>query len=261
MLQNIPDRSPLISECARTHRNGRGDVAPSPKQNQLLARLPMTDYVRLRPHLEPVSLPIGWTVNHAGDRRDCLYFVTAGIVAHSLLLRSGKSTAFSVTGNEGVVGVASFLGGLTLPSDSVVLSAGSAYRLRGDFVRRELARGSPLANLLLRYTMALTVEIAQNGACNRHHSVQQQVCRYILSFLDRLPVDELTMSQHTIAEVLGVRREGVTEAIGKLQKAGVVHCRREHIAVIDRFRLEAGACECYAVVRSAYHPQMEKRSA
>jgi len=233
---------------------GRMRAAPpqyTPAENQLLAALPLKDYERLLPHLEPVSLSRGCE-NQAGDRENYLHFITAGIVARVNLMENGKVTAFAVTGKEGVLGVAAFLSGLSLPSETVVVSAGSAYRLRGDLVRLEFARHGPLADLLLRYTAALIAEIGRNAACNRHHSVDQQLCRWILSFLDRVPLNELSTTQTLIADMLGVRRESVTAAAWYLQEAGLIHSRRGHIAVLDRAGLEARCCECYRVVRSLY---------
>lgn len=223
----------------------------APTQNRLLAALPLTEYERLRPLLEPVSLPLGW-MNNAGIHKSYLHFLTSGIVARAHLMENGKATAFAVTGNDGVIGVASFLSGLGLTSEMVVLSPGSAYRLRADLARSEFERHGVLADLLLRYTAALITEIGQNAACNRHHSVDQQLSRWILSFLDRVPSNELTVTQSLIADMLGIRREGVTLAIGKLEKAGLIHRRRGHIAVLDRVGLEARCCECYAIVRAQY---------
>jgi CRP-like cAMP-binding protein len=224
----------------------------SPRQNRLLAALPLEDYERLLSDLEPVPLPLAWTVHRAGDREKYLYFLTAGIVSRFYVMQNGASAEFAVTGSEGVIGVASFLGGESTPSQAVVLSAGYAYRLRADLLKSAFRHDRPLAHLLLRYTQALITQMAQTAVCNRHHSLEQQLCRWILSSLDRLPSRELTMTHELIADMLGVRREGVTEAAGKLQKAGLIHYSRGHIAVLDRPRLEAQACECYAVVKREY---------
>jgi len=224
----------------------------APSQNHLLAALPAGDYERLLPHLAPVSLPPGWTVHGAGDRERYLYFVTAGIVSRLCVTENGASKEFAVTGREGVIGVASFLGGESTPTRAVVLSAGRAYRLRADLLNSEFEHDGPLPRLLLRYIQALIAQIGQIAACNRHHSLEQRLCRWILSCLDRLPSNELTMTHALIALMLGVRREGVTEVAGRLQEAGLVHCHRGHIAVLDRPRMEAQACECYAVVRRSY---------
>jgi CRP-like cAMP-binding protein len=224
----------------------------TPRQNHLLAALPLEDYERLLPDLEPVPLPLGWTVHRAGGRENCLYFLTAGIVSRLGVSENGAATEFAVTGSEGVIGVASFLGGHSMPSQAVVTAPGYAYRLGSDPLKNELERYGPLPHLLLRYTQALIVQTGQIAVCNRHHSVDQQLCRWILSCLDRLPSNELAMTQDLIAHMLGVRREGVTEAAGRLQKAGLIHYSRGHIAVLDRARLEAQVCECYEVVRREY---------
>jgi CRP-like cAMP-binding protein len=231
----------------------RGVSAPhTPRQNHLLAALPAADYERLLPALEPVALPLGWTVHGAGDRERYVYFLTAGLVSRFYVTQSGASTELAVTGNEGVIGVASFLGGESTPSQAVVLSAGYAYRLGADRVKNELEHGRLLAHLLLRYTLSLITQTGQIAVCNRHHTLEQQLCRWILSSLDRMPSSELTMTQERIADMLGVRREGVTVAAGKLQKAGLIHYSRGQITVLDRPQLEAQACECYGVVKRDY---------
>jgi CRP-like cAMP-binding protein len=234
----------------------------APGENQLLAALPLKDYERLLPNLEPVSLPQGWTVHRAGDREKYLYFLTAGIVSRFYMTQSGASAEFAVTGSEGVIGVASFLGGESTPSQAVVLSAGYAYRLGADMLKNEFEHNSPLSHLLLRYIMALIAQTGQIAVCNRHHTLEQQLCHWILSSLDRLPSSELAMTQELIANMLGVRRESVTDAAGRLQKAGLIHYSRGHIAVLDRSRLEAQVCECYAVVKREYDRLLpEKRQA
>ena len=223
-----------------------------PRHNQLLAALPPMDYERLLPHLEPVALPLGLTVHRAGERERHLYFLTAGIVSRYCLTENGATAEFAVTGREGVIGIASFLGGAGLPSQAVVVSAGYAYRLAGDLLQNEFNHYGPLSHLLLRYTQALIAQTGQIAVCNRHHSLEQQLCRYILSNLDRLPSNELAVTQEMIANMLGVRRGGVTEAAGNLQKAGLLRYSRGRIAVLDRPGLEARACECYAVVKREY---------
>ena len=227
-------------------------VPHSPRKNHLLAALPVEDYERLLPDLEPVPLPLGWTVHRSGDRDHHLYFLTAGIVSKSYVMENGTSAHFAITGSEGVIGVTSFLGGESTPSQAMVLSAGYAYRLRAGLLKSEFERGGPLHHLLLRYILALIAQTEQIAACNRHHTVEQQLCRCILSNLDRLPSNDLTLTQELIADSLGVRRESVTEAAGRLQRAGLIHYRRGHIAVLDRALLEAQACECYAVVKREY---------
>ena len=224
----------------------------TPRQNQLLAALPPEDYARLLPALQPVPLPVGWTVHNAGDREKYLYFLTAGIVSRFYVMEDGASAHFALTGSEGVIGVASFLSGESTPSQAVVLSAGHAYRLGAHLLKNEFEHDGLLPQLLLRYIQALIAQTGQVAVCNRHHSLEQQLCRWILSSLDRLPSNELTMTQDLISDMLGVRRESVTDAAGKLQKAGLIRYSRGHIVVLDRPRLEAQVCECYAVVKREY---------
>jgi len=235
-------------------RDGKHAVSAqhTPRQNRLLAALPTEDYERLLPDLEPVPLPLGWTLHGAGEQQRGLYFLTAGIVSRLYVTQNGASAAFAVAGNEGVIGVASFLGGESTPSQAVVLSAGYAFRLEADLLRSEFEYDGPLLHLLLRYTHALLAQTGQIAVCNRHHSLEQQLCRWILCCLDRLPSNELAMTQELIAAMLGVRREGVTEAAGKLQSAGLIHYHRGQIAVLDRPRLQARTCECYTVVKRQY---------
>jgi CRP-like cAMP-binding protein len=210
------------------------------------------EYGRLLPYLEPVPLPRDWVVHGPGDSEEYVYFLTAGIVSRFYMTGKRESTLFAVTGNEGVIGVSSFLSGANIRSQSVVLSAGYAYRLDAELLKNEFAHGGPLSRLLLRYTHALIAQIGQIAACNRLHMLEQQLCRWYLSCLDRVPSNKLTMTQEVIANMLGVRREGVAEAARKLQEAGLIHTGRGHIAVIDRPGLEARACECYAVVKREY---------
>jgi len=221
----------------------------TPRQNHLLAALPPEDYDRLVPDLEPVSLPLGCTVHGAGDRETHLYFLTAGIVSLFHVMENGASAEFAIAGSEGVIGVALFLGGQSTPSQAMVLSAGHAYRLSAQLLKNEFEHGGPLPHLLLRYTQALITQTGQTAVCNRHHSVDQQLCRWLLLSLDRLSSNEVAMTQERIASMLGVRREGVTEAAGHLQAAGLIHYRRGHITVLDRPLLEKRVCECYAAVK------------
>src|SRR5450830_799961 len=253
---------PPYPETRVASRDGKRAVSAghTPRQNHLLAALPLEDYERLLPDLELVPLPLGWTVHRAGDREKYLYFLTAGIVSRFYVMQNGASAEFAVTGSKGVIGVASFLGGESTPNQAVVLNPGYAYRLRADVVKNEFEHDGPLRRLLLRYTQALIAQIAQTAVCNRHHSLEQQLCRLILSNLDRLPSNELTMTQELIAHMLGVRREGVTEAAGKLQQAGLIHYSRGHITVLDRPRLEAQVCECYAVVKREYDRLLPRRT-
>jgi CRP-like cAMP-binding protein len=219
----------------------------NPKQNHLLAALPAADYERLLPDLELVPLPLGWAVYEAGGQLGYLYFPTTSIVSLLYVMEDGASAEIAVTGSDGLVGIALFMGGESTPSRAVVQSAGYGYRLRASILKREFALGGKLQHLALRYTQALITQMAQTAVCNRHHSVEQQLCRWLLLSLDRLPSNELT--QELIANMLGVRREGVTEAAGKLQADGLIHYSRGHITVLDRPRLEKRVCECYAVVK------------
>ena len=232
-------------ECAQSAQR-------TPRQNHILAALPLHEYERLLPELKPVALPLGCVVHGAGDRQGWLCFVTAGIVSRSYVTQHGASTAFAVTGSEGVIGVASFLGGDSMPSRAVVVSAGQGYRLGTGPLTNEFKHDGLLPRLLLRYTQALLTQTGQIAVCNRLNSVEQQLCRWILTFLDRSSGNELAMTQELIADLLGVRRESVTEAAGKLQEAGLIHYSRGHIAVLDRPRLQAHVCECYGVVRREY---------
>ena len=221
----------------------------NPKQNQLLAALPEADYQRLLARLEFVKLPLGLVVFESGSKLRHLYFPASGIVSLLYAMENGASTEIAVIGNEGVVGIALFMGGESTPSRAVVQSAGHAYRLKATALKTEFERGGPLQHLLLRYTQALSAQMTQTAVCNRHHAVDQQLCRWLLLSLDRLPSNELAMTQELIANMLGVRREGVTEAAGKLQEAGLIRYRRGHITVLNRPKLEARVCECYAVVK------------
>jgi CRP-like cAMP-binding protein len=221
----------------------------NPKQNYLLAALSAAELRRIRRHLHPVNMPLAEVVYESGRHLDYVYFPTTCIVSLLYVLENGASAEIAVVGNEGVVGMSLFMGGETTPSRAVVQSAGSAYRLPGAAMKDEFTRGGAMQHLMLRYTQSLITQMAQTAVCNRHHSVDQQLCRWLLLSLDRLPVPELTMTQELIANMLGVRREGVTEAAGKLQHAGVISYQRGHIKVLDRPKLEGMSCECYEVVR------------
>jgi CRP-like cAMP-binding protein len=227
-------------------------TAPSAKDNHLLAALPEATYQGLLPFLERLSLPLGMVVYESGGAQGYVYFPTSSIVSLLYVLADGASAEIAVTGSEGLVGVALFMGGETTPSRAVVQSAGEGYRLRAAVLKKEFEAGGELQHLLLRYTQALITQMTQTAVCNRHHSVDQQLCRWLLMSLDRLPGNELVMTQELIANMLGVRREGVTEAAGRLQSAGLIHYRRGHIEVRDRRQLEARVCECYAVVKKEY---------
>jgi len=224
-------------------------VLHTPRRNRILAALPVEVYERLLPNLEFVPLPQGLSVHGAGDREKYLYFITEGIVSRFYRTENGASAESALTGREGVIGIAAFLGGESTPGQAVVLSAGHAYRMRADLLNSEFKHCGPLQHVLLLYIQALITQIAQTAVCNRHHSVEQQLCRWLLLSLDRLPSNELAMTQELIANMLGVRREGVTEAAGHLQAAGLIHYSRGRITVLDRPKLEQRVCECYAVVK------------
>ena len=224
----------------------------SPRGNHLLAVLPKADSERLLSSLELVLLPLGKALYESGDTLNHVYFPTTAIVSLLYELENGSSAEIAVVGNEGIVGIALFMGGDTMPNRAVVQSAGHAYRLKGQLLKQEFNRAGELQHLLLRYTLALLTQMAQTAVCNRHHTVDQQLCRWLLLSLDRLPDNELSMTQELIANMLGVRREGVTEAAGKLQEAGLIRYSRGRITVLDRPGLEARVCECYEVVRKEF---------
>jgi CRP-like cAMP-binding protein len=221
----------------------------SPNQNHLLAALPAAEFERLAPHLEPGEMLLGDVLYEPGGQLQHAYFPTTAIVSLHYVMESGASAETAGVGNEGVVGISLFMGGDTTPSSAVVQTAGHAYRLESRLLKEEFDRGGLMQHLMLRYTQALITQMAQTAACNRHHSVEQQLCRWLLLTLDRLPTNELIMTQELVASMLGVRREGITEAAGKLQHAGVIRYRRGHISVLERSGLETRVCECYAVVK------------
>jgi len=224
----------------------------TPKANRLLAALPEEDYQKLLPFLEHVALPLGMAVYESGAKQGHVYFPTSSIVSLLYVLADGASAEIAVTGSEGLVGIALFMGGETTPSRAVVQSAGHGYRLSAAVLKKEFEGGGALQHLLLRYTQALITQMTQTAVCNRHHAVDQQLCRWLLLSLDRLSGNELAMTQELIANMLGVRREGVTEAAGKLQAEGLIRYSRGHITVPDRRQLEARVCECYFVVKKEY---------
>jgi len=220
-----------------------------PQHNHLLAALSPAERERLYPHLRLVAMPLGKVLYESGDRLRHVYFPTNSIVSLLYVLADGASAEISVVGNDGNIGIALFMGGETTPSRAIVQSAGYAYRLIGQQLKDEFHRSGGMQLLLLRYTQSLITQMAQTAVCNRHHSVDQQLCRWLLLSLDRLSVNQLTMTQELIANMLGVRREGVTEAAGKLQRLGVIEYSRGQITVLDRPKLEQLCCECYAVVK------------
>jgi CRP-like cAMP-binding protein len=224
----------------------------NPHQNYLLTVLPADEYARLFPYLELVFLPLGTVLYEPGVQLRHAYFPTTAIVSLLYVMENGASTEIAVIGNEGIVGISLFMGGETTTNRAVVQSAGHAYRLKRQLLKDEFEHVVPMQHLLLRYTQALLTQMAQTAVCNRHHSLDQQLCRWLLLSLDRLPLNELVMTQELIANMLGVRREGVTEAAGNLQRAGLIEYHRGHITVLDRAGLEARACECYAVVKQEF---------
>jgi CRP-like cAMP-binding protein len=223
-----------------------------PHQNHLLDALPAQDYARLLPNLEIVPMPLGHVLYESGAEMRHVYFPTTSIVSLLYVMENGASAEIAVVGNDGIIGVALFMGGETMPNRAVVQSAGHAYRLKGQLLKEEFNRSGELQHLLLRYTQALLTQMAQTAVCNRHHSLDQQLCRWLLLSLDRLPSNQLTMTQDLIANMLGVRREGVTEAAGNLQKAGLIEYYRGRITILDRAGLETRCCECYAVVKKEF---------
>jgi CRP-like cAMP-binding protein len=220
--------------------------------NHLLAALPSAQWKRWQPDLELVELPLGQVVYESGRVMTHVYFPTTAIVSLLYVMENGASAEIAVVGNEGIVGVSLFMGGGSTPSRAVVQSAGHGYRLKAEAMQAEFDRGGPVLHLLLRYTQALITQMAQTAVCNRHHSLDQQLCRWLLLSLDRLQGVDLKMTQELISNMLGVRREGVTEAALKLQKAGLIRYTRGHIKVLDRGGLEDRSCECYAVVKREY---------
>lgn len=222
---------------------------PNPQQNQLLAALSSDTMRRLLPHLEPVHLEFGKVLCGSGDVLSHAYFPTDAIASLVYVTREGASSALAAVGNEGVVGVTLFMGGDSSPMRAIVLNSGFAYRLKGCKFKEELNNYGDLNNLLLRYTQSIITQTAQTAVCNRHHSIEQRLCRWLLQTLDRLQNNQVTLTQEFIAEMLGVRREGVTEAAGKLQRMGVIEYSRGRIKVLDRAQLEFLACECYCVVK------------
>jgi CRP-like cAMP-binding protein len=237
------DASPLPSN---------GGAGHSPHQNHLLNALPASAYERIAPHLELIEMGLGDVLYESGDRLAHVYFPTTAIVSLLYVMEDGASAEIAIVGNEGILGIALFMGGETTPSRAVVQSKGHAFRLRADLLKDEFERLGPTMHLLLRYTQALITQMSQTAACNRHHSVDQQLCRWLLLSLDRLASNELVMTQELISDMLGVRREGVTEAAGDLQDAGLIRYHRGRITVLDRPGLEARSCECYQVVKTEF---------
>jgi CRP-like cAMP-binding protein len=234
---------------------------PDPRLNRLLAALPAEEWARWQSQLEWVDMPLGQVMYESGRSLSHVYFPVNAIVSLLYVMENGASAEIAVAGSEGVVGISLFMGGESTPSRAVVQSAGEGYRLRAEVVKAEFNRSHPVMHLLLRYTQALITQMAQTAVCNRHHTLAQQLCRWLLLSLDRLRGNDLVMTQELIANMLGVRREGVTEAALVLQKAGVISYARGHIKVLDRGALEARTCECYEVVKREYDRLLPPRTA
>ena len=227
-------------------------INPALLQNQLLAALPPADLARISDKIEAVPMPLGHVLYESGDQLQHVYFPTNSIISLLYVMEDGSSAEIAIVGSEGIVGISLFMGGETTPSRAIVQSAGQAFRVSSKLLKTEFHRAGPLQDVLLRYTQALITQMSQTAVCNRHHSVEQQLCRWLLMSLDRLGSTELSMTQKLIADMLGVRREGVTEAAGKLQKLGLIEYSRGRIVVLDRAGVEKHACECYQVVKREY---------
>ena len=223
-----------------------------PNKNHLLAALPATEFERLKPHLELIHLPLGDVLCESGGRLSYVYFPTTSIISLHYILENGASSEIAGVGNEGLLGISLFMGGESTPSWATVQTAGESYRLKAALLVQAFNQGGPVQRLLLRYTQALITQISQTAVCNRHHTIEQQLCRWLLLTLDRLNSQELVMTQELIASMLGVRREGITEAAGKLQHAGIIRYRRGHITVLNRAGLQEHVCECYDVVKKEF---------
>jgi CRP-like cAMP-binding protein len=234
---------------------------PEPRNNQLLAALPAAEWQRWLPQLEQVEMPLGQVLYESGTTLSHVYFPLTAIVSLLYVMENGASAEIAVVGNEGIVGISLFMGGESTPSRAVVQSAGHGVRLSAHAMKDEFNRAGPVLHLLLRYTQALITQMAQTAVCNRHHSLDQQLCRWLLLSLDRLQGNDLVMTQELIANMLGVRREGVTEAALSLQKVGLIRYARGHISVLDRAGLEQRTCECYAVVKNEYDRLLPERLA
>jgi CRP-like cAMP-binding protein len=258
IITDVTSKSPASSRPLLDQLASVGVTRPvrqaayGPKENHLLAALPPTDFQRLASHLERVPLPLGEVLYEPGGRLTHVYFPTTAIISLHYTFESGASAEIAGVGNEGMLGVSLYMGGDTTPSSAVVQTAGHGYRMPARRLIEEFNRGGATLRVLLRYSQALLTQMAQTGACNRHHSVEQQLCRWLLLTLDRLPTNDLVMTQELIASMLGVRRESVTGAAGALRDCGVISYRRGHITVLDRAGLHAHVCECYAVVKAEF---------
>jgi CRP-like cAMP-binding protein len=245
--RGAPASTPKTAEVGRTD-----PTRHSPEQNHLLDALPTVDYERLAPYLELIPMPLGDVLYESGGTLGYVYFPTTSIVSLLYVMEDGASAEIALVGNEGILGISLFMGGETTPSRAVVQSAGHAFRLKAELLKNEFGRFGPTMHLLLRYTQALITQMAQTAVCNRHHSIDQQLCRWLLLSLDRLASNELSMTQELISNMLGVRREGVTDAARKLQGAGLIRYQRGRITVLDRPGLESRSCECYRVVKTEF---------
>jgi CRP-like cAMP-binding protein len=260
--QRLPGTGTASGALGSTTRSGLVPlVKPDPHQNHLLDALPAADFQRFAPHLEHVALKLGDVLYEPGGKMRYVYFPTTAIISLLYVMQDGASAEIAIVGNEGILGISLFMGGETTPSRAVVQSEGYGYRIRSQLLKDEFSRFGPMMHLLLRYTQALITQMGQTAVCNRHHTVDKQLCRWLLLSLDRLGSNELTMTQELIANMLGVRREGVTEAAGRLQAAGLLKYRRGRITVLDRPGLEARTCECYAVVKKEFDRLLPYRSA
>lgn len=231
----------------------RSDDAQSPTRNRLISTLPGDVYDRLQPNLLPVTLSLGEVVYESGGRPEYVYFPTGAVVSLLYTMEDGSTAEVGLTGNEGIVGIALFLGGDTTPNRAVVQIAGGALKMRARLLQEEFARGGPVQQLLLRYTQALITQISQTAVCNRLHAVEKRLCRWLLLSHDCVQSNELTMTQEFIANMLGGRRESVTVAAARLQDAGLIHYTRGHITILDRAGLESAVCECYRIVRDEFN--------
>jgi CRP-like cAMP-binding protein len=225
---------------------------PDPRQNWLLAALADAEWERVAPHLQPISMPLGQVLYDPGTKPSHVYFPTTAVVSLLYVMENGASAEIAVVGNEGPVGISLFMGGHSTSSQAVVQAAGQGFRLDAGLLMEEFNRGGAVLHLLLRYTQALITQMAQTSACNRHHALDQQLCRWLLLTLDRLHSSELVMTQELLSHILGVRRASISDTAGRLQKDGLIHYERGHISVLDRTGLEQRACECYAVVKKEY---------
>jgi CRP-like cAMP-binding protein len=235
--------------------------SPDPTENHLLSALPDAEWQRWLPQLERVEMPLGQVLYESGGTLSHVYFPTTAIVSLLYVMENGASAEIAVVGNEGIVGISLFMGGDSTSSRAVVQSAGLGLRLKAQIMKDDFNRAGPVLHLLLRYTQALITQMAQTAVCNRHHSLDQQLCRWLLLSLDRLQGNELVMTQELIANMLGVRREGVTEGALKLQQAGLIRYARGHISVLDRNGLQRRSCECYAVVKKEYDRLLPEKRA